>query len=204
MTKAKLKPLTVTAFESLGTIGGAHLAGYATFSDGTRLRVWGHVGGDWTFKPNTPEGMRSVGRPLHARRAEALNAQVGPVLEYERTRKDAADRVRWLTEALTAAVEATVIQLQGAGARMVDKAAGWARELDAAAEAAKRIGQTRVAASIADVARGLRAGREAAESKNGEARAAEHALNEAKAQFEALGANRPALRDPSNPDGGVA
>lgn len=191
--------LSVIKFESLGSNGGDHLAGHATFSDGKRLHVYGRVGGDWAFMPDTPEGMRSVGRPLIGRRGAALNLALPLVLAFEQERNAARDRVKMLTDARNDTVERAVGQLQATGARMVDKAGEWIRELDAAA--ASLGPRDRAAKAILDVARRIERLRGEASEMDGTVQGAEDALNEAKAQFEAMAATVPPLVSEAHPEG---
>lgn len=154
MTRTVTDRVTLTRFESLGSLNPrtSHLAGWATFSDGRRLHVYGTVGTTaWQY---IPEGKTSVAhaRKLSGPRLHLLNEGVKPFLAYELALDDARQAAKVAGQAFDLAVTNAALRRKDAAERLLESGPALVKRLGEAAASAAAAHHENLSAELVAVA----------------------------------------------------
>lgn len=180
MTRKVTDRVTLTRFESLGSLNPrtSHLAGWATFSDGRRIHVYGTVGTTaWQY---IPEGKTTVAhaRKLSGPRLHLLNEGLKPFLAYEVALAMGRAKAEAAGQAFNLAVSAAASRRKDAAERLLGNVPALVKRLGEAAASAAAAHHENLSAELVAVAEVMAAHSYAAVSGI-------EAMNEAEAAFTA-------------------
>lgn len=154
MTRKVTDRVTLTRFESMGSLNPlvSHLAGWATFSDGRRLHVYGTVGTTaWQY---IPAGKHTVAnaRRLSGPRMHLLNEGLKPFLAYELALHQARAAAEVAGQAFNLAVTNAALRRKDAAERLLENGPALVKRLGEAAASAAAAHHERLSDELVAVA----------------------------------------------------